>query len=84
MSNRVEIVLSKPVVGAVPAGTWRTERPVVDQSKCTRCGICWLYCPDAAIEITEKGAVINYDYCKGCGICATECPFKAITMVRER
>jgi len=63
---------------------WRTMKPVVDEKKCTRCGICWQFCPDSAIKISkEKGAVIDHEHCKGCGICANECPFKAITMVKE-
>lgn len=66
-------------------GSWRSMRPKVDEKKCTRCGICWQFCPDIAIRITkEKGAVMNFDYCKGCGICAKECPFKAITMEPEK
>ncbi|MGC8937150.1 MAG: 4Fe-4S binding protein [Candidatus Methanomethylicaceae archaeon] len=66
-------------------GNWRTFRPVVDPKKCTSCGICWLYCPDIAIGVIQKGrpAEIDYRYCKGCGICANECPVKAITMVSE-
>ncbi|MEM2192662.1 MAG: 4Fe-4S binding protein [Candidatus Hadarchaeales archaeon] len=63
-------------------GSWRSIRPVVDESKCTGCGICWMFCPDIAIS-KGKPARINYRYCKGCGICARECPFKAITMVEE-
>lgn len=63
---------------------WRTMKPIVDEKKCTRCGICWTFCPDSSIKITkEKGAVIDNDHCKGCGICANECPFKAIKMVKE-
>lgn len=65
-------------------GDWRSSRPVVDALKCTRCGTCWVFCPDGAITISkEKGAVINYDYCKGCGICSNVCPFKAIVMKTE-
>ncbi|MFH1510714.1 MAG: 4Fe-4S binding protein [Candidatus Woesearchaeota archaeon] len=61
-------------------GGWRTMKPVRDKEKCKMCGICWQFCPDAAIgEDFEP----NLDYCKGCGICAEECPFKAITMVKE-
>ncbi|MEM2878769.1 MAG: pyruvate synthase subunit PorD [Candidatus Hadarchaeales archaeon] len=63
-------------------GSWRSMRPVVDESKCTGCGICWLYCPDAAIS-KEKPVRIDYSHCKGCGICANECPAKAIRMVME-
>ncbi|AHF80932.1 3-methyl-2-oxobutanoate dehydrogenase subunit delta [Thermococcus paralvinellae] len=65
-------------------GDWRTFIPVVDESKCIKCYICWKFCPEPSIYIKEDGYVaIDYDYCKGCGICANECPTKAITMVRE-
>jgi len=65
-------------------GDWRSSKPQVDVQKCTRCGTCWVFCPDAAITISkEQGASINYDYCKGCGICASVCPFKAIEMKQE-
>lgn len=83
-SAGVDRILARPTVGAVFSGGWRAERPVVDASRCKLCGVCWLFCPDAAIGITEAGVVIDYNYCKGCGICARECPFKAITMVGER
>lgn len=65
-------------------GSWRSLKPLVDEKKCTRCGICWSFCPDIAIKISkDKGAVIDYEHCKGCGICAAICPFKAIVMVKE-
>ncbi len=63
-------------------GGWRTFRPVLDPIKCNGCGLCWLYCPEAA---TTKGKPprVDYRYCKGCGICAVQCPQHAITMVPE-
>lgn len=65
-------------------GGWRSFRAVIDQKKCTKCGLCWQFCPDNAIKKNKKGEFeINYDYCKGCGICANICPFKAIKMVKE-
>lgn len=77
--------LSSPMVGSMgKTGSWRTFRPEVNYSKCTRCTLCWIYCPDAAITRREDDSPeIDYDYCKGCGICANECPTKAITMKRE-
>lgn len=63
---------------------WRTSSPVIDQNKCTKCGMCFLYCPDSAIEIDDAGNYrVNLSYCKGCGICAKGCAPKAITMVKE-
>jgi len=46
--------------------------------------ICWVFCPDGAIQI-EDGKVVGIDlaHCKGCGICAEECPRKAVSMVEE-
>ncbi|PIX31990.1 ferredoxin [Candidatus Bathyarchaeota archaeon CG_4_8_14_3_um_filter_42_8] len=77
--------ISYPTVGSMgKTGSWRTFRPEVDYSKCTRCMLCWVYCPDAAISCQEDNSPkIDYDYCKGCGICANECPVKAIAMHRE-
>ena len=65
-------------------GDWRTERPVVDKEKCNKCGLCWLYCPDAAIKAVKDGYYEpDLFYCKGCGICARVCPKEAITMIEE-
>lgn len=77
--------LSKPMKGvAGKTGAWRTMRPIVDSSKCTRCYQCEIYCPGICIVVEpDKGAVIDYDYCKGCGICADVCPSNAISIVPE-
>lgn len=65
-------------------GDWRTLKPVIDQEKCIRCLLCWVYCPDMSIIWDGEKVEVDYDFCKGCGICAEECPRKAITMVEER
>jgi len=79
--------ISKPCVGvAGKTGSWRVMRPVYDDSKCIKCRLCWLYCPENVIDVNEGGGPfikINYDYCKGCGICASVCPKNAITMIPE-
>lgn len=62
-------------------GSWRSERPVVDQEKCISCLRCWVFCPEAVID--KDTITIDYTYCKGCGICAVECPRNAITMEKE-
>lgn len=65
-------------------GTWRVIRPVLDKAKCVVCYICWILCPDGAIEeMPDETLGINYEYCKGCGLCANECPVRAITMEPE-
>ncbi|MGQ9514115.1 MAG: 4Fe-4S dicluster-binding protein [Thermoproteota archaeon] len=65
-------------------GAWRSQTPVIDYAKCTRCLICWIYCPEPAIVRVlgnpDRAIEINQDYCKGCGICAQVCPVKCIEM----
>jgi len=77
--------LSWPTEGSMgKTGSWRIFRPEVNYSKCKKCTICWVFCPDAAITRQQDDSPkIDYDYCKGCGVCANECPVKAIAMVRE-
>jgi pyruvate ferredoxin oxidoreductase gamma subunit len=65
-------------------GTWRVERPIVNPSVCTRCGLCQVVCPDGAIALDAEGyPVIDYDHCKGCMICRQVCPLDAIRGERE-
>ena len=64
-------------------GDWKTERPILDKGKCNKCGLCWLFCPDAAIKPVGEYYEPDLYYCKGCGICAKVCPKDAITMTEE-
>jgi len=65
-------------------GSWRVERPVVDRDICTRCGLCFVECPDGAVSLDEEGyPVIDYDHCKGCMICRQVCPVVAIETKKE-
>ena len=65
-------------------GAWRSVRPIRDPEKCVHCLLCWIYCPEGAIEI-EKRMIKSVDlkYCKGCGICARDCLRGAIEMIEE-
>lgn len=65
-------------------GDWRVERPAIDYERCTRCGLCFVACPDAAITLDENGyPVIDYEHCKGCMICRQQCPLEAIESEQE-
>jgi pyruvate ferredoxin oxidoreductase delta subunit len=75
------LAMSRPKQGASgKTGSWRVFKPVVDKEQCNACGLCAMYCPDAAID---EDLEVDLEFCKGCGICARECPKKAITMERE-
>ncbi len=65
-------------------GDWRVFRPDLDLDKCNGCTLCFVYCPEGAIKLTDKDRpIIDYDHCKGCGLCIEECPTHALTSVRE-
>ena len=65
-------------------GDWRSQKPVFNNDRCIKCGMCSLFCPDGCIEQNDEGYFeANLFYCKGCGICARECWTQAITMVEE-
>jgi oxalate oxidoreductase subunit delta len=78
--GRVDLIIKAPAPNGVNpghiSGNYRVLRPVINLERCTACGICWIFCPDAAISMPGPGGEkiwINYDYCKGCGICWQEC-----------
>ena len=66
-------------------GGWRTGlKPEVELSRCVNCLLCWIYCPDSAVQL-EGTTFVGFDlaHCKGCEICAEICPVEAIEMVPE-
>lgn len=66
-------------------GGWRTFRPVLVPDKCNGCWLCFSYCPDGVISMTEDDRpIIDYAHCKGCQICVHECPTEALVAEREK
>ena len=65
-------------------GAWRSQRPIYDFSKCIKCGLCSIFCPEGCIGQNAEGYFeADLSYCKGCGICGRECPTGVITMKEE-
>jgi pyruvate ferredoxin oxidoreductase gamma subunit len=65
-------------------GHWRQFRPVLHPDRCTRCWICFVRCPEAAIALDAHDyPVVDYDQCKGCLLCVHECPTHAFTTEKE-
>ncbi len=54
---------------------------IIEEEKCSRCGICLSICPHGAISMDEKGAHIDPAFCKGCGLCYASCATKAIRLL---
>lgn len=52
--------------------------PVVDQSNCTGCKMCYKWCPAGAITVEGHKAFIDAKICIGCGKCIIVCPEKTI------
>lgn len=77
-------VTAKPNTPLRRTGNWRVFKPVVDLGGCTQCWICFVRCPEGAIELdAEDNPHVDYGVCKGCLICVEECPTHAISKVRE-
>ena len=65
-------------------GNWRQFRPVLQPDLCTRCWICFVRCPEAAIALDANDyPIVDYDECKGCLLCVHECPTHAFTAEKE-
>jgi len=58
---------------------WSGQVAVIDQEKCTRCGLCQELCRFKAIDDFRVDTVS----CEGCGFCANICPAEAITMTEN-
>jgi pyruvate ferredoxin oxidoreductase delta subunit len=66
------------------SGDWRSQRPTHDFTRCIKCGLCQIYCPEGSVFQNDDGYFdADMYHCKGCGICAKECPTGVITMVDE-
>ena len=65
-------------------GSWRQFRPVLHPERCTRCWVCFVRCPEAAITLDSNDyPIIDYDVCKGCLLCVYECPTHALSADKE-
>ena len=52
--------------------------PQVRKDKCRGCGTCVRKCPEHAIKLTKRKAVIDAEKCIGCGECLIVCPYSAV------
>lgn len=55
---------------------WSGQVAIIDEEKCTQCGLCQDLCHFSAIKNFKVDAVS----CEGCGFCSHICPVEAIVM----
>lgn len=81
----VGAIFTEPGTSAVyKTGDWKSQAPTYDLSKCIKCSLCQVFCPEGCVEEDAEGYFhANPYWCKGCGICSVECPTDVITMVEE-
>lgn len=60
--------------------TIEPEKAIIDENKCTNCGICISACPYRAISSLNGKTKIDVISCTGCGACIPECPVNAIEL----
>ncbi|MFX1262570.1 MAG: ATP-binding protein [Promethearchaeota archaeon] len=54
---------------------------VIDEDKCTGCGLCVPNCAEGALKIVDgKAKVVSESYCDGLGACLGHCPEGALTL----
>jgi Pyruvate/2-oxoacid:ferredoxin oxidoreductase delta subunit len=57
---------------------------IIDEKKCTGCGLCIPNCPEGAIQIIDgKARLVSDLFCDGLGACLGNCPEGAIS-IEER
>ena len=56
----------------------RTVTTIIDQEKCTGCGLCVKVCPSETITMQDDKAVVTGDRSQQCGHCVAVCPADAI------
>ena len=69
--------------GRVSAEDVTVDYPVIDNGKCTHCGLCAKACQYNALANTKKSVMLFPTLCHGCHACEIVCEPKAITYSRR-
>jgi MinD superfamily P-loop ATPase len=75
-------IFLKPVIDR--SETVSVPVPMIDEEKCTYCGICSDICAYNAIAVFGRNVLVFPELCHGCGACRYFCPEKAIVEKKRR
>jgi Fe-S-cluster-containing hydrogenase component 2 len=56
---------------------------LIDEARCSGCGVCLTACPQDAIVLEAERAEIREELCNSCGACLSACPEGAIMDVEQ-
>jgi NAD-dependent dihydropyrimidine dehydrogenase PreA subunit len=57
---------------------------MIDEEKCTGCGLCIPNCAEGALQIIDgKAKLVSEKFCDGLGACLGQCPEDAITVIER-
>jgi ferredoxin len=62
---------------------------VLDNERCTGCGLCTIDCPTKALTLSQNGERERYqilfqqEICEGCGLCEKSCPEGCLQMIDQ-
>ena len=62
-----------------PEKTATISFPVIDEDKCTHCGVCSSNCEFNALASVKDKILVFEKICHGCGLCVSLCEFDAIS-----
>ncbi len=60
------------------------KKALIEQGKCTKCGICKEVCRFEAINIVNGDYIVDEYACEGCNACVYKCPENAIKLIEGK